>query len=165
MRDESISRPPVIAEGVLVGLVGAATVALWFLAYDMATGTPLRTPALLGAALFQGLRDPIELHVTMGTVLAYTAVHVAVFVAFGVAVAGLFALADRDRRVLFGLFMLFCCFEVFAIALGAVTREWLGHAIPVWPFLVANALATGTMLGVTFRQSRRSPRELLVAGE
>jgi len=158
-------RPAVIPEGVRVGLAGAATVALWFLVYDTATGTPLRTPALLGAALFHGLRDPIDLHVTAGTVLAYTVVHVAVFIVFGVAVAGLFALADRERRVLFGVFMLFCCFEVFAIALGTVAREWLGHAIPAWPFLVANALATVTMLGVTFRHSRRSPRELLVAGE
>jgi hypothetical protein len=153
------------AEGVLVGLVGAATVALWFLIYDAATGAPLRTPGLLGAALFQGLREPAELEISTGAVLAYSVVHVAVFVAFGLAVAGLFALADRDRRVLFWLFMLFCCFEVFAIALATVVWEMLAHAIPMWPFLVANGLATATMLGVMFRHSRRSPREVLVAGE
>jgi hypothetical protein len=153
------------AEGVLVGLVGAATVALWFLIYDAATGAPLRTPGLLGAALFQGLRDPAELEISTGAVLAYSVVHVAAFVAFGLAVAGLFALADRDRRVLFWLFMLFCCFEVFAIALATVVWEMLAHAIPMWPFLVANGLATATMLGVMFRHSRRSPREVLVAGE
>ena len=153
------------AEGVLVGLVGAATVALWFLIYDAAAGVPFRTPGVLGAALFQGLRDPAELEITTGAVLGYTVVHVAAFVAFGLGVAGLFALAERDRRVLFWLFMLFCCFEVFAIALATVVWEMLGHAIPMWPFLVANGLATATMLGVMFRQSRRSPREILVAGE
>ena len=153
-------------EGVLAGLVGAATVALWFLIYDAATGVPLRTPGLLGAALFEGLRDPAaELEISTRAVLAYSVVHVAVFVAFGLAAAGLFALADGDRRVLFWLFMLFCCFEVFAIALATVVREVLGHAIPMWPFLVANGLATATMLGVMFRQSRRSPSEVLVAGE
>ena len=152
-------------EGVLVGLAGAATVALWFLVYDAATGAPFRTPGLLGAALFQGLRDPAELEITAGPVLAYTVVHVAAFIAFGFGVAGLFALAERDRRVLFWLFMLFCCFEVFAIALATVVWEVLAHAIPMWPFLVANALATATMLGVMFRHSRRSPREVLVAGE
>ena len=150
---------------MLAGLVGAATVALWFLIYDAATGTPLRTPGLLGAALFQGLRDPAELEISTRAVLAYTVLHVAAFVAFGLAVAGLFALADRDRRVLFIMFMLFCCFEVFAIALATVVWELLGHAIPMWPFLVANGLATATMLGVMFRHSRRSPREILVAGE
>jgi hypothetical protein len=152
-------------EGVLVGLVGAATVALWFLIYDAAAGAPLRTPALLGAAMFQGLRDPAELEITTAGVVAYTVVHVAVFMAFGLGVAGLFAMAERDRRVLFWLFMLFCCFEVFAIALATVVWEVLAHAIPMWPFLVANALATATMLGVMFRHSRRSPREVLVAGE
>ena len=158
-------RRGVKSEGVLVGLTGAAAVALWFLIYDAATGAPFRTPALLGAALFQGLRDPADLQITAGPVLAYTAVHVAVFVAFGLAVAGLFALADQERRVLFGLFMLFCCFEVFAVALGSVVRELLGHAVPAWPFLVANALATVTMFGVLFGHSQRSARELLVAGQ
>ena len=152
-------------EGVLVGLVGAATVALWFLIYDAATGAPLRTPGLLGAALFEGLRDAADLEISTRAVLAYTVLHVAAFVAFGLAVAGLFALADRDRRVLFMLFMLFCCFEVFAIALATVVWELLGHAIPMWPFLVANGLATATMLGAMFRHSRRSPSEILVAGE
>jgi hypothetical protein len=160
-----IQRRGVIQEGVLVGLAGAATVALWFLIYDAMTGEPFRTPALFGSALFQGLRDAGDLRVTAGPVLAYTVLHVGVFVAFGIGAAGLFALAEGDRRVLFGLFMLFCCFEVFAIALGVITREWLSHTLPAWPFLVANALATVTMLGVLFRHSRRSARELLVAGE
>src|SRR5262245_60909197 len=100
------NRHPLVREGIFVGLVGAATVALWFLIYDTATGAPLRTPALLGAALFQGLREPMDLQVTAGPVLAYTAVHVAVFIVFGLGVAGLFALADQDRRVLFAVFML-----------------------------------------------------------
>lgn len=160
-----IQRRGVIREGVLVGLVGATTVALWFLIYDATAGAPLRTPALLGAVLFQGARDPADLSSTGGLVLAYTAVHLGVFIAFGIVVAGLFALADRDRRMLFGMFTLFCCFEVFAIALGTIIGEMLGHAVPAWPFLVANALATVTMLGVVFRHSRRSARELLVAGE
>ena len=158
-------RHGVLRDGALVGLVGAATVALWFLVYDAATGTPFQTPALLGAALFHGLRDAGDLVIRPRLVAAYTALHVGVFIAFGISVAGLFALADRDRRVLFGVFMLFCCFEVFAVALGPVIREILGHAVPAWPFLVANALATVTMLGVMFRHSGRSARELLVAGE
>lgn len=158
-------RHGVIRDGVMVGLVGAVTVALWFLVYDAAIRTPFHTPALLGAVLFHGLRDAGDLVISARVVLQYTLLHVAVFVAFGIAVAGLFALADRDRRVLFGVFMLFCCFEVFAVALGLVMRELVANAIPAWPFLVANALATVTMLGVLFRHSRRSARELLVAGE
>jgi len=47
----------VLYEGILVGLAGAAAVAVWFLLLDLVAGAPLRTPALLGEVLFDGLRD------------------------------------------------------------------------------------------------------------
>src|SRR5262249_52870442 len=103
----------VAREGLIAGLAGAVAVALWFLLYYLAAGVPLRTPALLGAALFHGLRDPGTLVITTPLVLQYTVVHGLVFVGFGWAAAGLLALADREPRLLFGFFMLFCCFEVF----------------------------------------------------
>ena len=98
-----------VREGIWAGLLGAAAVAVWFLVYDTAAGVPLRTPALLGAALFQGLREPSAVQITLPLVLQYTVVHGAAFVAFGIAAAGLLTLADRDPRLLFGLVMLFCC--------------------------------------------------------
>ena len=52
------SRSGYLREGIIAGLIGAAIVAAWFLVYDAARGQPLRTPALLGAAALQGLRDP-----------------------------------------------------------------------------------------------------------
>src|SRR5262249_56725415 len=45
-------------EGLVAGLAGAVAVAVWFLLYDLAAGGALRTPALLGAALFSCLRAP-----------------------------------------------------------------------------------------------------------
>src|SRR5512132_825944 len=110
-----MGRERILYEGMLVGLTGAIAVAMWFFIYDLAEGTPFRTPALLGAALFDGLRDAAALRSTPDLVLKYTAVHGIMFLAFGVASAGLFALADRDRHVLFAVFMLFCCFEVAAL--------------------------------------------------
>jgi len=82
--------------------------------YDLAVAAPFRTPALLGAVLFEGLRDPAALTITPGIVLKYTVVHGLAFLVFGVAAASLFALSERDRHVLFGVFILFCCFEVAA---------------------------------------------------
>jgi hypothetical protein len=158
-----IERRGVLREGVLVGLVGAATVALWFLVYDALTGVPFRTPALLGSALFRGLRDAADLSISAGPVLAYTVIHVAAFVVFGIAVAGLFALADRDRRMLFGLFMLFCCFEVFFIAAIAILAERLFETIAWWTILAANLLASLVMLGYFFREHRVTWREFLAA--
>ena len=45
-----------LREGITVGLIGAAIVMLWFFIVDLAAGVPLRTPALLGAAVFEGVR-------------------------------------------------------------------------------------------------------------
>ena len=155
----------VLREGVVVGLGGALAVAIWFLIYDAAAGVPLRTPALLAAALFEGARDPALAGVTARRVLEYTAVHGAVFIGFGLIASGIFALADRDRRVLFAVFMLFCCFEVIFLAVVAVLFQWLLSEIEPWAILAGNALAAVVMLGMLFRRHRRSPAELLEAGE
>jgi hypothetical protein len=143
--------------------VGAVAVAVWFLAYDLAAGMPLRTPALLGAALFHGLRDPDALVISVPLVLQYTAVHGLAFILFGWAVAGLLALADREPRLLFGIFMLFCCFEVFFVALVTILAEWLLEALTWWTILAANLLATVAMLGYFFRGHRMAWREFLAA--
>jgi hypothetical protein len=157
--------PTTVREGAFIGLAGAAAVALWFLIYDLAAGVPLRTPALLGAALFEGLRDPSALVITPMLVLKYTIVHGIVFVAFGVVAAGLFALADRERRVLFAAFMLFCCFEVVFVLVVMVTAGWLLEELPIWSILAANFLAAVVMLSLLFRLHHRMPRELLSTGE
>ena len=88
-----MNRHKVFYEGILVGLAGAAAVAIWFFVLDLAAATPFRTPALLGAVLFDGLRDPAALTITPGIVLKYTAVHGLAFIIFGLAVAGPFGLA------------------------------------------------------------------------
>ncbi|HEY7040698.1 MAG TPA: hypothetical protein VID28_17675 [Methylomirabilota bacterium] len=152
-----------VREGIWAGLLGAAAVAVWFLVYDTAAGVPLRTPALLGAALFHGLREPSALQITLPLVLLYTVVHGAAFVAFGIAAAGLLTLADRDPRLIFGLVMLFCCFEVFFAAMLTILAEWLLEAIPWWTILGGNLVAAIVMLGFFFREHRVTWREFLHA--
>ena len=128
-----MNRQKVLHEGILVGLAGAAAVAIWFLVLDLITASPFRTPALLDAVLFDGLRDPAALTITPALVLKYTAVHGLAFIVFGLAVAGLFALAERDRHLLFGVFTLFCCFEVAVFAammiLGSRDHHFSLHAL------------------------------------
>jgi len=153
----------VTREGLVGGLAGALAVAVWFLLYDLAAGVPLRTPALLGATLFHGLRDPSALVVTAPLVLQYTVVHGLAFILFGWAAAGLLALADREPRLLFGLFMLFCCFEVFFIAAIAILAERLFETIAWWTILAGNLVASLAMLGYFFRGHRVAWREFLAA--
>jgi len=158
-----MGRKRVLVEGIVVGLAGAAAVAIWFLLYDLAEGVPFRTPALLAAALFHGLRDAGALTVTPGLVFEYSLVHGIAFILFGLGTAGLFALVDRDRRVLFGVFMLFCCFEVFFIAVIAILAERLLETLAWWTILAANLLSSLVMLGYFFREHRVTWREFLAA--
>src|SRR6266568_1695863 len=155
----------IVREGLAAGFLGAAVVALWFLLYDTAAGVPLRTPALLGAALFHGLRDPSALVITTPLVLQYTIIHGAAFVIFGWMAAGLFALTDGDRHVLFGVFMLFCSFEVAALAALQVLASWLLHTMEPWSVLGANLVAAVVMLGLLFRHHQRSLREVMTSAE
>jgi hypothetical protein len=91
-------RTHTLREGVTVGLIGAAIVRLWFFIVDLAAGAPLRSPAFLGAALFDGARS--EAVIPTARLVGYTAVHLAGFVVLGLGVAGFFALAEREKRVL-----------------------------------------------------------------
>src|SRR6266481_4682276 len=107
-----MGRERILYEGMLVGLAGAIAVAVWFFVYDVAEGTPFRTPALLGAAL-----------------------------------------------------LLFCCFEVAALAAMAVLASWLLDTLRPWAIIGANFLAALIMLGLLFRDHHVSFRELLTSGE
>ena len=141
-------------EGIIAGASGAAVLAMWFLLYDLAQGQAFRTPALLGAVLFRGLRDPGALHITSTLVLEYSLVHGAAFALFGGAAAALLAAADREPRLLAALFMLFCCFEVAALAMIAVLGEWLFETLPRWSIVTGNLAATVGILGVLMRRHR-----------
>jgi hypothetical protein len=131
----------------------------------LAAATPFRTPALLGAVLFNGLRDSAMLTITLGLVLKYTAVYGLVFLVFGMAAAGLFALAERDRHVLVGLFMLFCCFEVAAFLAMTVLGSWLFNTLSPWAILGGNLVAALVMLGILFRDHHFTIHEALTSGE
>ena len=155
----------IVTEGVAAGALGAGVVALWFLCWDVARGVPLFTPALLGATVFDGLRDATAVQITPRLVLAYSLVHAAAFGLFGVTAAALLAAADRWPVLRVGLFLLFCCFEVFALALLAVLAEWLLETLPWWRIATGNVLAAAAMLGFLLRRHRPSWRAFLTASE
>jgi len=154
-----------VVEGTIGGSLGALVVAAWFLGIDVSAGRPLRTPALLGATLFAGLRDPAALHITARLVLEYTVLHWGAFLGFGLLAAALLAAADSDPRMLFVVIMLFSCFEVFALVLIAVLAEWLFEVLAWWTLVLANLLAGVVMLGFFFRRHRGTWHEFLVLTE
>jgi hypothetical protein len=114
-------------EGFVAGLIGAGGVALWFLIVDAVSGQPLFTPAMLGSALFWGLRDPTTVRIAFPAVIGYTLVHVVAFAVVGVVAATLAALVDRSPPTLFLVFVLFAAFEVgFYVMVALVAQPLLG---------------------------------------
>jgi hypothetical protein len=144
----------VIGEGIVAGALGGSVVAVWFLLYDSIRLQPFRTPALLGAAVLQGLRDPAQLIPTLDVVIGYTVFHFAVFAFFGVAVAALLLAAEREPRLLLAVFVLFLCFQVFFFGFLQALDTHLAGALPWWNVAVGNLLASVTMVAYFFRGHR-----------
>ena len=153
-----------LLEGAVAGIIGAAMVAVWFLAYDLMRDRPLWTPSLLGAALFDGWSQVAPVEPSAGLVAKYTIVHGVAFIVFGCALPGLFAIADRDFRFLFAIFMLLCCFQVAFVALLAVLAQWLLDPVPWWTIVIGNLFATIGMLGVLLPRHRSAIRRYARTG-
>lgn len=129
----------VLREGGVAGVLGAAIIMVWFLALDTLQGQPLRTPRLLGTALL-GRPDPTD------AVLAYSVLHVLVFVAFGVLGAALVAAADEQPLFLLPLVILYVAFEVFIFAVVLLLARWVFDQLAGWAVVVGNLLAAAGML-------------------
>ena len=154
-------RRSILREGVIGGLLGAATVAVWFLVFDTARGRPFYTPSVLGAAVFYGLRDPTGVAPAFGPVLGYTILHALAFVAFGVVAAALIATSEREPALFIAVIILFACFETFFLgALGALGQSMVG-AVVWWAILIGNLLAAAVMLWYWFLGHRALPATLL----
>lgn len=68
---------------VYAGAIGGATVALFFLARDIAIGAPLATPSMLGSALFLGAEPSWAAEVRLDMVALFSLVHLVMFAMVG----------------------------------------------------------------------------------
>jgi hypothetical protein len=142
-------------EGIVAGLLGAATIAIWFFILDMIQGRPFYTPTVLGTALFRGragLSSPESLPASFELVLWFTWVHVFVFVVIGGAAAGLLRLAERDPNFGFGILLFLVVFMFGFIGASMVFAEEILHAL-TWPaILIGNLLAASAMAWYFWRR-------------
>jgi hypothetical protein len=151
----------VVREGIVAGFFGGAVVAVWFLLYDAVRLRPLHTPALLGAAILQGLRDPALLIPRLDVVVGYSVFHFAVFALFGIVVATCLYAAEREPRILLGLFILFLCFQVFFFGFLQALDVHLAGALPWWNVAIGNLLASVAMVTYFFLSHRSLGARLL----
>ena len=134
----------------MAGFLGGSVVAVWFLLYDAIRLRPLHTPALLGAAVLQGLRNPDLLIPQLDVVVGYTIFHFAVFAFFGIAVAAFLMGAEREPRILLGLFVLFLCFQIFFFGFLQALDALLAGELPWWNVAIGNLLASVAMITYFF---------------
>jgi hypothetical protein len=149
---------PLLIRGLITGLIGAGAVAVWFLALDIARGRPFFTPAALGSLLFYGVSSPEAVLVDLVTVAAYTVVHLAAFVAVGIALEWTAVRLERVPGVwLMALLTLIMLEALFIGTVGALSG-WVLGALGVWAMGIANAIAVaaiGAWLWVTHPGLRR----------
>ncbi|HXG03755.1 MAG: hypothetical protein K6T92_01385 [Candidatus Rokubacteria bacterium] len=140
-------------EGIVAGIIGAATVAVWFLIVDAINGRPLYTPTVLGTALFRrgaGLESLETLPVSLEMVLMFTWVHGLAFAAIGGLASRLLGMAERNPSLGFGVLLLFVVFEAGFTVTAMLFAQPVLKAL-TWPaILVANLLAAAAM-GLWFR--------------
>ena len=132
-------------QGIITGLIGAFTLAAWFLVVDAIVREPLFTPAALGTILFKGGGGPQQVLIAAGPVLGYTIVHFTFFILLGVILSGLTEQVERFPPLIFGLVILFVVFETFFMAMAAILGRWILQELAWWSILLGNLLAAVAM--------------------
>lgn len=128
-------------EGFIAGLIGATAVAAWFLVVDLIAGRAFFTPAMLGQALFFGLREPQLVQVTFPAVVAYTMVHALGFAIVGMIAALLAFEVELFPSTLFVVVVFFAVFEFgFYVVVAVMAQPLLGRL--AWANVaIGNAIA------------------------
>ncbi len=144
-----------LREGVVTGLIGAATLALWFLAVDAVHGRPLFTPAALGSVLLAGAGAPAAVSISPGPVLAYTLLHVTAFVLLGLLSAAIASRIERFPPLAFAFVMLFVVYWTFVVFLTTMLGTWLLRELAWWSVFAGNLLAALAMGGWLWRAHPR----------
>ena len=141
-------RHRVVVDGAVAGMLGAITVALWFLLVDLTRGVPFETPTLLAAVLLHG--KTVVVGAQLRFIVEYTVLHFAAFLLFGIAAAILIETAERERSLIISLLIFLFAFEVLFLALAMFLGPMLAAALSWWSVLAGNLLATAVMLGYFF---------------
>ena len=156
------SQSRIMRDGLVAGLIGAGSVALWFLVVDLIAGRAFFTPAVLGSAVFWGLRDPATVVVSLQPVLAYTAVHILAFVIVGAAASFMIAEVEKDAGVVWLLVEFFVVFEIGFYGAVALLFTPLLAELAWINVAIGNSIAA-TVMGTYFWRTRSLSRAVAPA--
>jgi hypothetical protein len=139
-----------VVEGLVTGLIGYATVAVFFMAADLVGGAgPFHTPAMLGGALFFGVREVGD--VALGAlgpapVIAYNGVHLLASLVIGTGAAWLVFQTERNRPLWYVVFFIFLAGFIYSVVIVGVLAAELTPFLP-WSLIVAANVAAGITAG------------------
>jgi hypothetical protein len=156
-----------VLDGLMAGVIGASTVALWFLLVDGVLREPLFTPSLVGNRLLGSGLEPHELAIDLASVSLFAVIHGVLFMLFGVAAAWFVARhVSRPRfpALCLGLFVpLQLGFYAGTELLIADVARVIGH----WAILGGNVLAAAGMAVYLrwFQPHPADPREAFAPRE
>ena len=135
-----------VREGVIVGLIAYASVAVFYVGFDLlASRGTLYTVDLLGRAVFRGLRDPsilqFPIQPDLVAVSLYNALHLVLSLAIGLIVTWLVGYAEaKPARTNWVLVVIIAGFVNTILLVGWLTTA-MRPVLPWWSIVVANALA------------------------
>lgn len=135
-------------EGIVAGLIGATSVAIWFFIVDLLIRTPFYTPQLLGHALwsvFGPVREGVLVFVAV-----YTVFHYAAFIVIGIIAAVIIRWADDQPGVLAGFLVLFVVFEIGFYGLASILDTFLPLGDLAWYQVAIGNLIASVLMGTYF---------------
>lgn len=168
-----VKLPTLYLEGVIAGIVGAATIAIWFLIMDTVNGRPLYTPTVLATALFKNGQGPASpetkttwqeerLEALAGgeepastespktdfvTLGLFTIIHGLSFIIIGVIISRLLAVAELHQYIGLAILVLFVVLEFGFLATNMAFIDREQRALAWQSVLIGNLLAAAAMIG------------------
>jgi len=138
---------PWITEGLVAGLIGYVTVVALFGVVNLMSGEALfHTAALLGSALFFGVRNATDVVAGPGPIIAYNGVHILASLVIGLGAAWLIFQTEKNRPLWFMVFFIFLAGFIYSVALvGVLTAEVT--QLLTWQAIVLANIAAGLTAG------------------
>ena len=150
-RSASLPLDTLLKDGMIAGLVGALTIALWFLVIDTIAGRPLYTPTLLGTAFFHpeaDLSSPALLKASLDVAFQYSVFHWITFTVMGAVASFCLRLAAGESHLGFGFLLFFALFVVFEFGFRFVRAGVFSQQVDIaWPMVLIGNLLASAVIG------------------
>jgi len=145
--DAAVNTPrPLVREGVIAGVLGAAVIAVWFFFVDLIAGQALFTPTTLGRGMLSILGPVPADQNALLLVGLYTFFHVAAFIVLGLVAAMIVNLANREPSILLGFAVMFAAIEVgFYAFVGLLQQATPLGSLAWYNVMIGNVLAAAAM--------------------